>query len=314
MKSLSRIVLSLCASCMLIFTACKESALVPYDNIPAEIQQYFAQKWIVNLPSSTTDHAVQGWILDFQKNGRYVSSSPNALTTHGSWKYNAVDTSVTLSPDDGSSSSTFRILSITKQSIALKNTNSSTTLNFDSQEGSLFTISGPIVFEKNLRIPKNPTLAVFWKAAGDVDSYFIWGKGTIDELTNSYTLKFDSYPPDSLIAKFYGCDGKVGVGSIYLYSDASASTDGQDFRGWVPLNTVGTVRNKSLIFLFGRFDAQNCLTNVPWVNSFRGGFNLGDAVSTSPTSGYYEPSRSGDAAPLVITDDLSSYVTPIWWR
>ncbi len=314
MNYLSRIVLSSLLLSALSLNSCKESTVVPYETIPEPIQRYFAQKWLMSQDSSSSNTEVlKGWLLDIKRDGYYNSSSPKATSTQGRWYYKASDSSVTLVPEDGSQKSTFRIDSISNSTIVLKNTATKTSLNFQSQSGPLFSISGSITFDKNIRIPNNPNLAVFWKAAGGNDVSFVWGTGTIDVLTNTYRIDFDSYPPDSLISKFYGCNGKVGVGTVYLFSDPVAAVQGREFRGLVPLNTVGTVRNKAIVFLFGRFQDSNCELNVPWVNSFSNGFNLGKALYSSPASGYFEPS-SDLSSDLIITDDPQKFISPIWWR
>ncbi len=316
MNALPRIVLFCSCLFALGVTSCKESGFTPWETVPENIQKYFTQRWRV-VPDSTqiqdSDLISGGWLLDFHSDGSYSSSSSNSSSSQGRWRYNAADSSVTLQPTDGSQGTTFRIDTISSTRIVLKNPLRNFAYSFQAVSGPLFSLSGRIVFDKNIAIPKNPNLAVFWKASGPNDSYFVWGQGTIDEVTKTYTINFNNYPPDSLVSKFYGCSGKVGVGNVYLFSDAKAARQASDFNGLIPQNTVGTLRGKSLIFLFGNFDNTSCLLNVPWVNFFPNGYSIGRAQYQSPKSGGYVPD-DGSPTDLVITDDPLNYITPIWWR
>ncbi len=224
-------------------TGCRESSVVPYDDNSVNIKKLIERTWIFDSGSNGNDTSKSrnGWIIDIKSDGTYSTSSPNSSSTSGRWTYSASDSVIILRPNDGSNSTNLKIDSVSESLIDLRNTNDNEIIKMRSQVGPLFSISGNLLFEKNITIPRTRQVSVIWKSTGSDNRSFVWGHGKVDELNGSYKIDFNTYPPDSLIARFYGCKGKIGIGTIFLHSDPRLIIDGTSMEGSVPQNRGSTL-------------------------------------------------------------------------
>ena len=130
---------------------------------------------------------------------------------------------------------------------------------------------------------------VLWKVVGSRDEYIVWGSGKIDPVTNSYSLNFDQYPPDSVVRQLYGCSGKFGVGIVAVVRDSRAIRDGSVVSGPLVAMLSGLVQNRAIVFVFGSVANSSCSQTYPWAAWFKSGFNLGEALYTTMGTGFYRP-------------------------
>ncbi|MFM8437040.1 MAG: hypothetical protein ACKOAX_01085 [Candidatus Kapaibacterium sp.] len=306
---------TLAVAFVVMLSGCKESSLVPLD-VRGKLDAFVGRSWMIsedNVDAGDTTLTPKGWVLDLRSDGSYSTSGPTTPSSSGRWEYNASDSTITLVSADGKARTTFILDSVGGASAVLKRTTSRETLVFKQRSAPLFSVSGPLAFEKNMPIPASRTVHVVWKMLGTSDRYLVWGTGTIDELNGSFRVEYDAYPPDSVVQRFYGCSGKVGIGHVVVFSDGVGRKDGAIVTGPLISRISAIVRNHALVFVFGRPADTPCVQRLPWTGWFQSGYNLGESLMTPNGTSFYRP--VGDI-PLTLTfsDEAATLQTPVWWQ
>ncbi len=300
---------------MLALTGCKESSLVPLES-RGKLDDFVGREWMLseeNRDPEDTTVTQKGWVLDLRADGSYSASGPTTPSSSGRWVYNASDSTITLVSADGRSRVSFILDSISGASAVLKKASSRETLVFKQKSDPLLTVSGDLVFEKNVPVPSSRAVHVVWKMLGTADRYMVWGSGTIDELNGAFRLEYNAYPPDSVVRRFYGCNGKVGIGHIVVLRDGTSGSDGSIINGPLISRISAIVRNRALVFVFGRLADSPCVQTLPWTGWFQSGYNLGESLVTPSGAAYYRPIQNGPLS-LIFTDEAIALQTPVWWQ
>ena len=317
MKTAREIYISIIA--VLIFfgtlSGCKESSLVPLDG-SHKIDAFVGKQWVLQddgIDLTDTCVSQRGWVIDVKADGSFSSSGPSITSSSGRWVYNPGDSSITLVSADGKNTITFILDSVGGTSAVLKKGESKETLIFKQKEDPLLTVFGNLVFEKSVTVPARTSVHVVWKMLGTSDRYLVWGNGNIDDFGNSFRLDYDSYPPDSVVQRFFGCNGKVGIGHIVVFNNNEFIPNGSVITGPLIMRIAGIVRERAIVFVFGKLSGSPCARNLPWVNWFQSGYNLGETMSIINGPGFYRPVNNGPLQ-LTFSDEAATLQTPVWWQ
>lgn len=295
--------------------ACKESSLAPLD-VNGKLDSFVGRQWILTADESSVDDTTvsqRGWVLDLRTDGSYSASGPATPSSNGRWVYNPIDSTITLVSADGKARVSFVLDSVAGASAILKKAASNETFVFKQKSDPLFSVSGDVLFENDVAIPSSRSLHVVWKMMGASDRYLVWGSGSIDELSNSFRVDYNSYPPDSVVQRFFGCNGKFGIGHIVVLRDGEKVHDGSVISGPLITRIAAIVKDRAIVFVFGRISDTPCARTFPWTSWFSSGFNLGESLSISTGSAFYRPTQNS-AASLVFSDDAVTLQTPVWWQ
>jgi hypothetical protein len=148
--------------------------------------------------------------------------------------------------------------------------------------GEQITISGTLINKTNQPLPSGTRVLVAWEvSSGSPDYMYVFGEGTIQEASNSFTLSFDG-PPPARALNSYG----LGVGIIFLTTNTSLK-EGSDPQGIPELEIVGAAGQHSVIYL-DRNPAEFG-TNMGWVSRFKRGYNVGKGIDLPGTFDGFEP-------------------------
>jgi hypothetical protein len=299
-------------------TGCQETTAYKPDGEAGFVYRTIQQRWKFTENSGVRDSAndqLSGWVLDVKKDGTYESSNPARSSERGIWNYEEKDSTITLTPSNSNSDkTTIKIITINGSQVRMIIVGQNNEVSMQSQRGPLFSIKGLLHYRSNLSIPRNAKISVLWRLNEQSDKSFVWGHGQVDELNNSFTVDFDSYPPDSIITQFYGCIGRVGVGTIYLHNDPRISSGYTTIDGRSPNNCIGVVAEHAIIFIFGNFKNSVCSSAYMWTGAFSKGFNLGEVFhSSDPPTDYFPAERLTDAV-MVVTDNANALKLPVWWK
>lgn len=296
-------------------TGCKESSLVPLDG-SNKIDEFVGKQWVLQddgVEITDTSVSQKGWVIDVKADGSFSSSGPSTTSSSGRWVYNPGDSSITLVSADGKKTITFILDSVGGTSAVLKKGPSKETLIFKQKKDPLLTVYGNLMFEKSVSVPGGTSVHVVWKMLGTSDRYLVWGSGRIDEFGNSFRLDYNSYPPDSVVQRFFGCNGKVGIGHIVVFNNNEFIRNGSVISGPLIMRIAGIVRERAIVFVFGKLTDTPCARSLPWVNWFQSGYNVGEAMNILNGPGFYRPVSNGPLQ-LTFSDEAATLQTPVWWQ
>jgi hypothetical protein len=142
----------------------------------------------------------------------------------------------------------------------------------DTNNGTgLYTISGKLRFDSAVTIPSTARVHVVWNvSSGSPDYAYIFGHGTVNLTTNTFTVVFDKEPPAEALNS-YG----LGVAAIALLPNSVP--DGKvahDSASIIEASTLGLAEDYGIIYLSKSPDS----IGISWVKDFKQGFNTGKGV------------------------------------
>ncbi len=172
-------------------------------------------------------------------------------------------------------------------------------------DNGVFKVSGNIEVKNNKTIPNNARVVVMWGVtAGSPDKMFMYGSGTINKSTNTFSVSFLSDVPLKALNQ-----GNFGLGLILLTTNQQMK-DGDEFtdQSFDETEILGVVAENALIYIKGE---PNAVTWRNWAEKFKTGYNVGQAVWKDQGFDEYEPKTSSEPI-LLIIDDLKNIKLPNW--
>lgn len=295
---------------------CQQSTLNPND-VPNNIAKQLQSKtWDIQISVNNNGNVVDsssGYILQLNSDGTYVQSCPFAPSQTGRWFVNEKDSTLKLVPNNNTQIEVAKLTIISNDTLGFVTKSGKSVISI-SKSSPIFSISGDIVFLKNIKIPANHRLSVVWQTS-DTTVGYVWGEGKIDEFNKTFTINFPAYMPDEIIQHFVVCnDLSGGIGYIYLHSDNKIISGVTTLPYRRPQNTIGIVKDRALVYLFGmplieNHESNSCL----WNNSFSLGYNLALTPFGSQQQSFLS-SKDFHNNQLVITDDISIFTQGVNWQ
>lgn len=303
---------------LLIYSGCQEATTRPSPDADTKTRDLLINKWgLESYKENGNDSTGQrsGWVLNFNSDGTYESSSPTEPTMRGRWILNPNDSTFTLIPDNNTEEEKVKIIEISQDRIIYRTVTGNREIVMTAQNKPLFSISGKLRYSTTRPIPSTHRLSVVWEVVeGSKKHTVVWGSGKINQINNTFNIDFNSYPPDSTISQFYWCNGRVGIGYIYLLADTSTKK-GAGIQSQKPENVIGVIKDHALVYLFGTAIGKGGTNDTcPWTAiGFKSGFNFGKTVYNTAPPDYFTP-VSPLANELLISDNPDDYRQPTWWQ
>jgi hypothetical protein len=155
------------------------------------------------------------------------------------------------------------------------------------------TVSGSLINQSGAAIPANARVVVLWAGDdGSGDYGYVFGEGTVNTVTNRFTITFDRDVPTEAVL-----GGALGVGLVILTTDPNLREgrvpDGYDYAA----NVIGVTGQHAVIYL----NDQPSRFGSDWPSDFRRGYNVGRGVDLPGTFDGFAPTDL-NSMELIIND------------
>lgn len=171
------------------------------------------------------------------------------------------------------------------------------------------TVTGTVQIKPDLVVPDSALLTGLWAVDAAGDYLYIFGKGSVDFASKTFTVHFDTPPSEALSGTESENTTPTGIGFIVL-SDFNSNDPHKKIPG-EGRNFYGAVSNIGVIYLSGdplKFKNHDKLS---WLSEFPSGFSFGEGVKQQVGFDTFKPT-SGTGLVLTITDDPTEVIFPHW--
>jgi hypothetical protein len=176
-----------------------------------------------------------------------------------------------------------------------------------------YTITGTVQVKSGVELPPNAVLSAVWNVDSSPDYAYVFGKGTIDLTTMTFTITFGT-PPQQALNISDGSQVPAGLPPLGVGIIALADFNGNDphmLGATEARKPFGAVMNTGVIYVGGNPAAFQQVAPLSWVAPFPQGYSLGQGQKTTETHDIFVPIDMTNPV-LRITDDPSEFVFPNW--
>lgn len=176
------------------------------------------------------------------------------------------------------------------------------------------TITGTVNIEEGSGIPESGVLTAIWSVDGSPDYGYVFGKGTVDFDSKTFTMTLGTPPDEALNIPTgeFADQGwpTLGVGAI-VFGDLTSNDphvlSAEDMKGQM----YGGVSTYGIIYLVGNNTALETHSSLYWVTDFPTGYSIGEGVKTGQTHDKFIPTSTRSLV-LTIADDMKDFWFPNW--
>ena len=180
-----------------------------------------------------------------------------------------------------------------------------------------YTITGSLVFKKDITLPQGAEVVGLWLvSSGSPDYMYVYGRGTIDAAKKTFNITFDQAPPRPALNCYPLLQDSVylGVGAICIVQKSGfqgkLSGDVEHMETGPTGKLLGVVNNMGLIFESGDYSGVD---STAWPRLFPAGYCMGRGVSPKPGKIFdtFEP-ISPAGLQMVVSDDIQDFEFTNW--
>lgn len=162
-------------------------------------------------------------------------------------------------------------------------------------------VTGTIRNVSGAAIPSGARVIAVWGvSSGSPDYSYVFGEGTVDAATNTFTLELDRVPPAEALN-----DGRLGVATIFLVG-AGAPPPGRMSNDYPTTSIIGAAARYGIIYL-----GDDPSRQPDWVRTFPRGYAVGVGV-TQPGSSFDGFTRAPADDVEIVIDDLENLEFVNW--
>jgi hypothetical protein len=182
-----------------------------------------------------------------------------------------------------------------------------TTVEPRNQQAAI-TIQGTLDIRNGMDIPESARLCALWNVDGNGDHTYLYGIGSIDRQSGTFTLSLDT-PPSAALSTAPGGLPPVGVAWIVL-ADFPDTRPHVLEKGEVK-KVYGAISNTAVIYIAGDPSSFASHTTLHWLTPFSSGFDIGEGEEGSGTYDIFVPSAATSFV-LTISANAQDYRFPNW--
>ncbi len=174
-----------------------------------------------------------------------------------------------------------------------------------------FTVTGTVSIKPGMTVPETAKLSAIWSiSSGSPDYAYVFGRGSVDLSTMTFSITFDATPPP-LALNDYSSHGAPSLGVGYIALADFTTLEPHMLTETESKSVYGAVMNMGVIYIGGDPAKFNTGSEILWPAAFVNGYAMGEGKETSEMFDIFVRTTATSFV-LRITDDQSEFKFPNW--